>query len=97
MTANVRFHRADATENEDSITQWHASRQIQSGSVSVASFDYTGVYPQQGRDASVIDQGDSGGGLASSLEDYDPQSLYYGADNSELNRYAAPASQGYAQ
>ncbi len=84
----VRFHRADVTEEDDSITQWQASRQIQSGSVTLASFDYKGVLTQQGSDSSAIDHGDNGAGLTASLENYDPQSLYYGADDSELNRYA---------
>ncbi len=85
---SIRFHRADATEQEDSITQWQASRQIQASSVAIASFDYKGVYTQHGSDATANDQGQRGSGLASSLENYDPQPLYYGSDNSELNRYA---------
>ena len=85
----IRFHRADATEADDTLTQWQSSRQIRSGAVQLASFDYSGVYTQEGSGRSAIDHGEAGGGLSESLEDYDPQSLYYGADNSELARYAA--------
>ncbi|KRE89286.1 type IV secretion protein Rhs [Frateuria sp. Soil773] len=36
----IRFQRADATEGEDSIQQWHAVRRWQTGSVARASWDY---------------------------------------------------------
>src|SRR5690606_26808322 len=85
----IRFHRADATENDDAMTDWSAHRQIRSGGVSLASFDYKGVFTQQGADQTRVEHGDIGGGLIAALQDYDPQSLYYGADNSELGRYAA--------
>ncbi len=84
----IRFHRADATEADDTLINWTAHRQIQSGAISLASFDYKGVYTQNGTDTSAIDHGEIGSGLTASLEDYDPQSLYYGSDDSEVGRYA---------
>jgi type VI secretion system secreted protein VgrG len=39
----IRFHRADASESEDSVQQWHASRQLQTNSLSQQSWDYRGV------------------------------------------------------
>ncbi len=36
----IRFHSASVTEEADSITQWHASRQLQSGKIAVRTFDY---------------------------------------------------------
>jgi len=63
--------------------------------VQLASFDYKGVYTQAGGDSSVIDHGDAGAGLTSNLEDYDPQSLYYGSDNSDVSRYAALRQQAH--
>ncbi|GLO02508.1 type VI secretion system Vgr family protein [Pseudomonas putida] len=36
----IRFHSASVTETADSITQWHASRQLQSGKIAVRTFDY---------------------------------------------------------
>lgn len=36
----VRFHTASVTENSDSITHWTSARELQSGSVSMQTFDY---------------------------------------------------------
>ncbi|PBP34561.1 type VI secretion system tip protein TssI/VgrG [Pseudomonas syringae] len=36
----IRFHTASVTETADSITQWSATRQLQSGKISVRTFDY---------------------------------------------------------
>ncbi|MGY0560029.1 type VI secretion system Vgr family protein [Luteimonas sp. A277] len=36
----VRFHRADATEREDSIQQWMRTRRLQTGRIERASWDY---------------------------------------------------------
>jgi type VI secretion system secreted protein VgrG len=91
----IRFHRADAIEDEDSITDWRATRHIQSSGVQLASFDYKGVYTQQGTDTSAIDHGDAGSGLTSSLEDYDPQTLYYASDSSDISRYATLRQQAH--
>ncbi|PTU63388.1 type VI secretion system tip protein VgrG, partial [Chromobacterium haemolyticum] len=72
----VRFHRSDATEAEDGLTEWNALRQIVPGAVALASFDYQPVSTQHSGDDSRIDQGQNGKALQSSLHDYDPQSLY---------------------
>ncbi|MCD5330874.1 phage late control D family protein, partial [Chromobacterium piscinae] len=39
----VRFHRSDATEEEDGLTDWEAARQIVPGGTSLASYDYKPV------------------------------------------------------
>ncbi|MDR3413625.1 MAG: type VI secretion system Vgr family protein [Formivibrio sp.] len=83
----VRFHRADGTESEDGLQRWDSSRQIGASQVSLSSFDYKSVSPNQAKDSGQIDQGTAGEQAQSSLEDYDPQSLYYG-DPDDLNRYA---------
>ncbi|MFT3930595.1 MAG: type VI secretion system tip protein TssI/VgrG [Spongiibacteraceae bacterium] len=93
--SSIRFHRADQTEADDTITQWQAHRQIQPGAAQLASYDYKGVYAQQGSGNSAVDHGETGSGLTAGLEDYDPQSLYYGSDNSDLNRYAQLRQQSY--
>ena len=85
----VRFHRADGTEAEDSITGWQAARKIQSGASRLASFDYKSVSLFSGGEPSRAAQGESGDALASTLEHYDPQTAYYGADTDEIGRYAA--------
>lgn len=39
----IRFHRADASEREDSIQQWRAHRQLQTNALSQQSWDYKSV------------------------------------------------------
>ncbi|MEJ8846206.1 type VI secretion system Vgr family protein [Variovorax rhizosphaerae] len=48
----VRFHRADASEAEDSVLQWHACRQLQTNSLSQVSWDYKSVSARPLQDAS---------------------------------------------
>ncbi|UXY16952.1 type VI secretion system tip protein VgrG [Chitiniphilus purpureus] len=85
---SVRFHRADATEAEDSLTGWTSARQLGPAQVALASFDYQPVTTREGQDGSVIDQGEGGTQAERTLEDYDAQALYYGRDDDELARYA---------
>lgn len=84
----VRFHRAAVTESDDTLTEWHGARHLQRGATALSSFDYKSVHVQQGADRSAIDQGEAGSGVMASLESYDPQALYYAADNDQLARYA---------
>jgi len=41
--ATIRFHRADASEREDTIQQWRGSRQLQTNSLAQQSWDYKSV------------------------------------------------------
>ncbi|MCR6476618.1 type VI secretion system tip protein VgrG [Variovorax sp. ZS18.2.2] len=41
--ATIRFHRADASESEDTIQQWRGSRQLQTNSLAQQSWDYKSV------------------------------------------------------
>lgn len=84
----IRFHRADGTEADDTITGWQAVRQLVAGKAALASFDYKAVSRHDGNEESAIAQGEAGDGLASTLERYEPQTLYYGADPGEMERYA---------
>ncbi|MDN0082331.1 type VI secretion system tip protein TssI/VgrG [Crenobacter sp. SG2305] len=93
--ARVRFHRRDATEAEDGLTDWTGSRQIVPGRVSLASFDYQPVSTRHSGDSSRVDQGDGGSALQASLEDYDPQGLYYAGDTEQLGRYAQLRQQAH--
>ncbi|MDQ0073479.1 type VI secretion system VgrG family protein [Variovorax boronicumulans] len=43
MQATIRFHRADASEREDTIQQWRGSRQLQTNSLAQQSWDYKSV------------------------------------------------------
>ncbi|WP_434656333.1 type VI secretion system Vgr family protein [Chromobacterium violaceum] len=84
----VRFHRSDATEEEDGLTEWQAAHQIVPGGTALVSYDYKPVYSQQNRDDSHIDQGQTGQALQSSLTQYDAPGLYYAGDEEQLGRYA---------
>ena len=85
--SSVRFHRASATESEDSITDWHASRQLQSGILSLASFDYKTAATQHSSEPTNQHQGEAANPLAANLEYYDPQTAYYGAGQDDQQRY----------
>ncbi|WP_308418890.1 type VI secretion system Vgr family protein [Iodobacter violaceini] len=84
----VRFHRADATEESDSLTGWNSQRQIGSSSVALASFDYKAANTSHSLSDSAIDQGDGGQQIQSSLEYYDPQTHYYASDSEQLSNDA---------
>ena len=94
-SARVRFHRSDATEEEDGLTDWSAARQVVSGNVALASFDYQPVSTQHTGDQTRIQQGRSGDALQSTLQDYDPQSLYYASDAEQLSQYAQLRQQAH--
>ena len=55
--ATIRFHRADASESEDTIQQWRGSRQLQTNSLAQQSWDYKSVsarpVQQQSRSSGV--------------------------------------------
>jgi type VI secretion system secreted protein VgrG len=84
----IRFHRADGTEAEDTITAWQASRQVVAGSTALQSWDYKQVSALAGTVEGRTNQGDQGSALAGSLSSYLPLAPYYGADTEELERYA---------
>jgi type VI secretion system secreted protein VgrG len=84
--ATLRFAHAD--EGEDVLRVWRASRQIGSAISALTSYDYKPVTTHQTQAASRIDQGEAGADVQTSLEAYDPQTQYYGADADELQRYA---------
>ncbi|MEN2427347.1 type VI secretion system Vgr family protein [Chromobacterium vaccinii] len=91
----VRFHRSDATEEEDGLTGWEAARQIVPGGTALASYDYKPVYTQQNRDNSHIDQGQTGQALQSSLTQYDAPGLYYASEEEQLGHYAELRQQAH--
>ncbi|WP_434633152.1 type VI secretion system Vgr family protein [Chromobacterium sp. CV08] len=84
----VRFHRSDATEEEDGLTGWESACQIVPGGTALASYDYKPVYALQSGDQSRIDQGQAGQSLQSSLTHYDAPGLYYAGDEEQLGQYA---------
>ena len=84
---SARFHRTDGIEADDAIDQWNGRRQIHSGQTQLASYDYKGVTTHTGTEATRSKQGDVGNDLTTNLEDYDPQTGYYGSDPDEMARY----------
>jgi type VI secretion system secreted protein VgrG len=84
----IRFHRADGTEDDDTITDWQGMRQLATAKSSLASFDYKGSTRHDGDADTAMAQGENGDALASTLERYDPQTLYYGTDPDDMARYA---------
>ncbi len=87
--ADIRFHRADATETTDTLLQWNGTRSLQAGQVMLASYDYKPASKLDSQDQSYIDPGEFGASLNKTLEHYDPQSLYYGQNSEDMARYAS--------
>ncbi|WP_080762167.1 type VI secretion system Vgr family protein [Chromobacterium violaceum] len=94
-TSSVRFHRADATEEQDGLTDWQAARQIVAGGVALASYDYQPTSTSHSSDTSQVDQGQAGQALQSSLTHYDAPGLYYASDADQLGRYAQLRQQAH--
>ncbi|WP_174875442.1 type VI secretion system Vgr family protein, partial [Vogesella oryzae] len=91
----VRFHRSDATEEEDGLTRWEGRRQVVSGSVALATYDYQPVATGHSADDSAIDQGQDGARLQSSLQSYDAPGAYYASDADQLGHYARLRQQAH--
>lgn len=66
----VRFHRADGTERADSITQWHARRELQCGRVTRRTWNHAQGSFSTATEDPRSDQGSFGNALASTVEDY---------------------------
>lgn len=88
---SVRFHRDAATEQRDAITGWSAIRRLQPGCVSLYSWDYRnpngGTFMTTSA-PSRTDQGERGGALAASLEEYRVAVPHFGDTHSDLRKLA---------
>lgn len=84
----VRFHRADGTEDADTITGWHRACGLPTAATCIASYDYRQATATRETQATSTESGRGASALVATLEAYEPQSLYYGADGAELGRYA---------
>lgn len=93
--ASVRFHRADATEIDDSLTAWDAQRRLGSAGADPATYDYRQAGALAASEAASIDQGADGMHAEASLQDYDAPGPYYGGDGDELARYARLRQQAH--
>ncbi|NTV09216.1 MAG: type VI secretion system tip protein VgrG [Zoogloea sp.] len=85
--ADILFHRTDGVEREDAIDRWHGARAIGSGKTTLASYDYKAVSTHIGDDGTRTRHGEAQD-LVDHLEDYDPQTGYYGSDPDDMVRYA---------
>lgn len=66
----VRYHRADATEKDDTITVWQAHRTLTPGGEIAAAFDYRTGRADEVSETNVQDQGTHGNALSSTLTEY---------------------------
>ncbi|MES2741570.1 MAG: type VI secretion system Vgr family protein [Pseudomonadota bacterium] len=66
---SVRYHRDDGTERRDSVTAWHASRNLSPGAVTRQSWDYQDETMNAARHASVNQQGGQGKHFAAGLHE----------------------------
>jgi type VI secretion system secreted protein VgrG len=69
----VRYHRADATDERDTVVSWCGARRLQPGSITRHSWDYrnpSGTQFMTTTARSMADQGRSGNALAATLDDY---------------------------
>lgn len=85
----VLFHRTSGVESDDAIDDWTATRAIQAGTTTLASYDYQAVTTHGGEDITRNQYGKTGDRLSAGLEDYDPQGAYYGNSPEEMARYSA--------
>mgnify|MGYP001355599754 CR=1 FL=1 len=84
----LRFHRTDGVETADAIDTWEGERRLQSGAVALTTWDYKGSSHFPAGESTRNPGGDTQQGLATTLEDYDPQTGYYGSSPDDVGRYA---------
>lgn len=84
----VRFHRTDGVEAADAIDSWTGERALQSGQTSLTTWDYKGSAQLPADELATDSSGQARQDLMATLEDYDPQTAYYGSQNEEVGRYA---------
>uniref|UniRef100_UPI0010F7215E type VI secretion system Vgr family protein n=1 Tax=Chitinivorax sp. B TaxID=2502235 RepID=UPI0010F7215E len=84
----VRFHRADATEARNAITHWHGQRALQSGAVSLLSYDYKAAGAATSTLPTHHQYSEGSQALVAGLEHYDVPGNLYGEHQGDLDRYA---------
>ncbi|WP_374486814.1 type VI secretion system Vgr family protein [Zoogloea sp.] len=85
----VRFHRADATEDRDTVVAWRAWQTQAPSVITRASFDYKTVRAMENAQPTLLRQGKAGDALASTLTDYHydaPQLAADGGHYDEMGR-----------
>ncbi|TFV95239.1 type VI secretion system tip protein VgrG [Oxalobacteraceae bacterium OM1] len=89
----IRFHRADGSEADDTVTDWHGSRQLVAGATQLQTWDYQPAASIAASQDSRLAQGATGTALAATLTQYAPQVPYYASDMAALERYATRRQQ----
>ncbi|GGB88230.1 type VI secretion system Vgr family protein [Pseudoduganella buxea] len=89
----VRFHRDDGTETRDTISAWHAVRQLTAGTVTRRSWDYARASMTDSEELGQHDQGRLGNEFAASLDDYVADVPHAGASNSDYRSLATARMQ----
>jgi type VI secretion system VgrG family protein len=82
----VRFHRADATEKDDTVITWQAHRTLVPGSVLAASYDYSTARADEVNETNVQDQGKHGKALGSTLTEYRYDSPHIANDSNHYRQ-----------
>jgi type VI secretion system secreted protein VgrG len=91
MDATIRFHRASATEEADSITHFAQRHQVQSNSVAIAAWDYKKLVATASED-SVTSKPDD----VPTLEVYEGAGAYRFTDDAESARIAKARAESLA-
>ncbi|WP_374402684.1 type VI secretion system Vgr family protein [Niveibacterium sp.] len=84
--ATTRFHRAAVTEAADTIDRWESESRFVPGEVTLASWEYKGAGTQSASEGTAFEHG-AARQLVAALEDYAPQTQYYGSGTEDLRRY----------
>ncbi|MBS0372931.1 MAG: type VI secretion system tip protein VgrG [Proteobacteria bacterium] len=81
----VHFHRADATEEHDTVVAWRAWQTQAPSSVARACFDYKAVRATENIQPTVLKQGKAGNALASTLTNYHYDAPQHAAGNAHYD------------
>ncbi|MYN04820.1 type VI secretion system tip protein VgrG [Pseudoduganella sp. DS3] len=84
----VRFHRADATEQRDTVVAWQAWREQAPGEARRSSFDYKSVNTTEAQAPDMLEQGDAGSRLSETLTDYQYDAARFGAGSGHYEQQA---------
>jgi type VI secretion system secreted protein VgrG len=82
----IRFHRAGATEEEDAITVWTPTRELQASRVTRHSYDYKTVRISEEQPGGAREQGDWGDPLGRAVEDFLLDTPHAGDDGEDYRR-----------
>ena len=87
----IRYHRADATEADDTVTLFVQGRQVQSNAVALSSWDYKAAAAHSAQDQAAIDAQD-----VPPLEMYEGRGAYRYSDAAESARIARARAESLA-